>query len=84
MVSSVYKMFCLFQIKTEQGASLSSYFASKVLFAQANPIDISTWHDFFGSTPKVATFSVVAAALVSHLYEGNKVGWHANCLSFRA
>ena len=77
------QMFRLFEINTAQGASLSSYLAAKVLFVHANPVDISTRPRFFGSTPKVATFSVVAAALVSHLYEGNKVGWHANCLSFR-
>jgi hypothetical protein len=37
-----YKMFRLFQINTAQGASLSSSVASKVLFMQANPTDIST------------------------------------------
>jgi hypothetical protein len=72
-------MFRLFQINTAQNASPSSSVASKVLFVQANPIDILTYPGFPDLTPKVATFLVVVAALVSHLCEGNKVGWHANC-----
>jgi hypothetical protein len=57
------QMFCLFQINTAQGASVSSYLAPKVLIVQANPIDILTWpgfriHNIFGCS-RFAGFSFV-------------------------